>query len=169
MTLIAAVPVEPRARWRSPAALVCDAVGTLVDARGAILDAGSADALERARAAGLFVAVVHDGWPMTSRRLRDAVGPVDLVAVPCPDERTASRRDEVRPHFVRRTCRCLGVEPASCVVIGGRRPLLVAAAWAGARTVMVPNDVTPLFDLRGQCLAPDIATAIAAILDGVRT
>lgn len=150
---------EPLAVETRPRALVCDAVGTLVGASGGGVDDGAVAALGLARAAGLLVAVVHDGW------LARGLGAVDLVAVPQRAERTAGRCDEVHPRFVCRMSRQLGVEPAQCIVVGGRRPLLAAAAWVGARTVMVPNDATPLFDVRGwRHVAPDLATAVADLL-----
>jgi hypothetical protein len=149
-----------------PRAVVCDAVGTLLSEGGSPVGSEAVDAIVRARAAGLLVVIVHDGWPVSERDLEAVVGPVDLFAVPRAGERTTGRRDEVQPRFVLRTCRRLGVEPASCVVMGGRRGLLTAAAWVGARTVMVPNDATPLFDLRGhRHVAPDLATAIALLLE----
>jgi beta-phosphoglucomutase-like phosphatase (HAD superfamily) len=147
------------------AAIVCDAVGTLVSPAGLLVADDGVAALDRARAAGLRVAVVHDASPAGGGRLPDALTRVDLVAVPRGADRTNGRQGEVRPGFVRRTCRRLGVEPAACVVVGARRPLLAAAAWAGARTVMVPNDDTPLFDVRGQRhVAPDLATAVVDLL-----
>jgi beta-phosphoglucomutase-like phosphatase (HAD superfamily) len=149
-------------------ALVCDAVGTLISPAGGLVADDAAAALDRARAAGLLVAVVHDGWPDADLPLPFALAGVDLVTVPRAGDRGDGRRGEVRPRFVRRTCRRLGVEPAACVVIGARRPLLAAAAWVGARTVMVPNDATPLFDVRGhRHVAPDLATAIDGLLAGV--
>jgi hypothetical protein len=144
-------------------ALVCDAVGTSVDIYGnPARSDGAHQALCRARAGGVRVAFVHDEWPREVD-LRDAFGRGDVIVVPQTRERTTARRNELRPELVRRTCDLLGVDPVSCVVIGGRRPLLAAAAWTGARTVMVPNDATPLFDVRAmRCVAPDLATAIDA-------
>jgi beta-phosphoglucomutase-like phosphatase (HAD superfamily) len=110
------------------------------------------------------VAFVHDRWPAASQR-GDAAAEGDLIVVPRPAERTAA--DEVRPEFVRRACTRLGTTPDRCVVVGGRRPLLVAAAWAGAGVVMVPNESTPLFDVRAlRAVAPDLPSAIDALLTG---
>jgi hypothetical protein len=120
-------------------------------------------ALERARTGGLRVGLVYDRWP-SGTELGAAAERGDVIVVPQPHERTAGRDDEVRPSFVTRVCDELGVAPTDCVVVGGRRALLAAAAWAGARTVMVPDDATPLFDLRGQRLAPDIVAAVDAVL-----
>jgi beta-phosphoglucomutase-like phosphatase (HAD superfamily) len=144
------------------AALICHAITLVPDAATPVVPVESLAALGRARALAVRVAVVHDGWPASSRRLRRALGPVDLVDVPQPCERTAGRRDEVRPQFVRRICDRLGVDVTDCVVVDARRPLLAAATWAGARTVMVPSDATPPFDVRGQ---PHVAPHLDAALD----
>ena len=158
---------DERVEAKPVRALLCDASGMLLSERGTPGRAEVAAAIGRARSAGLLVAVIRDGWPTDGGDdLIAAIGPVDLVAVPGARERTTGRPDEVRPRFVQRTCCRLGVEPASCAVVGGRRALLAAAAWAGARTVMVPNDATPLFDLRGQRhVAPDFPAAIAVLLE----
>ena len=72
------------------------------------------------------------------------------------------------PEFVARLCAQMGVAPEACLVIGGRRALLAAAAWIGARTVMVPDDSTPLFDCRGLRLAPDLESAVQGALEQAR-
>jgi hypothetical protein len=143
-------------------ALACDA-GVLA-ARAD--DPSGCLALARARARGLRVGLVYDRWP-SARELVAAIDREDIIAVPEEDEMTAGGRREVRPEFVARLCAQMDVGPAACLVIGGRRALLAAAAWIGARTVMVPDDATPLFDCRGQRLAPDLASAVAgALVDG---
>ena len=142
-------------------ALVCDA-GVLA---GRIGGAARCTALARARLAGLRMAFVYDRWPEVLV-VRTAAARGDVIAVPGDGEVTVGRGREVRPEFVARLCDILGVVAPACVVIAGRRPLLAAAAWAGALTVMVPDDGTPLFDVRGQRLAPDLAAAIDGALVG---
>jgi beta-phosphoglucomutase-like phosphatase (HAD superfamily) len=138
------------------AALVIDAVGGPLDGPA------TRRALGRVRAAGVRIAFVHDRWPEMVHG-HDASTDGDVIVVPHPAERTVV--DEVRPEFVRRVCTRLGTTPERCVVVGGRRPLLVAAAWAGAGIVMVPNESTPLFDVRAlRAVAPDLASAIDALL-----
>lgn len=127
--------------------------------------AGRFEPLERARAGGLRVGLVYDRWPGRAE-MRDARARGDVIAVPQDDEVTTGRGDEVRPEFVARLCGQLGVAPDACVVVAGRRALLAAAVWAGARAVMVPDDATPLFELRGQRLAPDLAAAVEGALEG---
>jgi hypothetical protein len=124
---------------------------------------GRPEPLERARAGGLRVGMVYDRWPSRAQ-VRAARARGDVIAVPRHDEVTAGRGDEVRPEFVARLCGQLGVAPSACVVVAGRRALLAAAVWAGARAVMVPDDATPPFELRGQRLAPDLTAAVEAAL-----
>jgi len=146
-----------------PRALACDA-GSLVGGCGGAVDGRSnGAALERARAGGLRVGFVYDRWP-SGAEVRAAVERGDVIVVPEVAEMTIGRERELRPAFASRLCAELGVAPPACVVVGGRRSLLAAAAWIGARTVMVPDDATPLFDVRGQRLAPDLRSAVDGVL-----
>ena len=146
-------------------AIVCEADGTLVADVGAPTpDEPTLLALDRVRRCGLLVAVVYDGDDSVGRRLGEALGPIDLALAPDPDECTYGRADEVRPRFVHRTCASLGVLPAACAVVAGRRRLLDAATWAGAATVMVPTDATPPFEVRAQRrVAADLWSALDAL------
>jgi hypothetical protein len=161
MTLSVGITPRPGDRMTRepiPRALACDS-----RVLAGCLDGSASSALDRARAGGLRVGLVYDHWP-AGPELRAAAARGDVIAVPDRCEVTAGRGWEERPEFVARLCAQLGVQPAACVVIAGRRPLLAAAAWIGARTVMVPDDATPLFDIRGQRLAPDLATAVDGVL-----
>ena len=152
-------PVEYGADGAVLRAIACDA-GVLAARAGS---PSGYVALARARARGLRVGLVYDDYP-SGPELRAATVHGDVIAVPEDDELTAGRDHEVRPEFVVRMCDRLGVEPAACIVIAGRRALLAAAAWVGTRTVMVPDDGTPLFDVRCQRLAPDLASAVDGAL-----
>jgi hypothetical protein len=51
-------------------------------------------------------------------------------------------------------------------VVGARRPLLSAAAWVGARTVMVAADDTPAFQYRAmRRVAIDLPAAVEELLE----
>lgn len=159
----------PAVPERPPAAATADHSPLRAVACDASIFAGRPDgptgcvALARARARGLRVGLVYDRWP-PGPDVCAAEARGDVIAVPEADEVTAGQRREVRPEFVTRLCSQLGVAPGACIVIGARRGLLAAAAWVGTRTVMVPDDATPLFDVRCQPLAPNLAAALDGAL-----
>jgi hypothetical protein len=148
-------------QWPPDGARELSVVGALACVAGVV--GSRPEPLERARAGGLRVGLVYGRWP-NDPEVRAARARGDIIAVPRHDEVTAGRGDEVRPEFVTRLCGELNVVPSACVVVAGRRALLAAAVWAGARAVMVPDDATPPFELRGQRLAPDLAAAVEAAL-----
>jgi beta-phosphoglucomutase-like phosphatase (HAD superfamily) len=169
------VRLDPDRRLLSPAcggvplrAVICDAAGTLVpDVAHPRPGHAVVTALERLRHHRLRLAVVHDG-AADPDALRAALGPLDLVVAAHVGTRPGGDAGELGPLFVRRACARLGVEPAACVVVGVRRLLLAAAAWAGARTIMVYAEDTPAFQFRAmRHVVVDLPTAVDALLGWV--
>ncbi|WP_069169944.1 D-glycero-alpha-D-manno-heptose-1,7-bisphosphate 7-phosphatase [Streptomyces griseus] len=81
-----------------------------------------------------------------------------------PDAGCACRKP--RPGLVVEAARRLGVPPAECVVIGDIRADVLAARAAGARGILVPNDVTlPAEVAAERWTAPDLLTAVRTVLD----
>src|SRR3954471_21201394 len=148
-------------------AVLCDAVGTLVaDMTRPAPGADVVAALARLRRADLRIGVVHDGAAAPAA-LRAVLGRLDVVLAACLGPRRVPGVDELGPRFVERVCVRLGFEPAACAVVGGRRPLLAAAAWVGARTFMVAADDTPAFQFRAMReVVADLPTAVDELLDG---
>jgi histidinol-phosphate phosphatase family protein len=137
-------------------ALLCDRDGTLVDdvpynaePRALRLRAGVADALGRARAAGLRIGIVTNQSGVARGRIRpdelaavharlvELLGPIDVIAS-CPhhpDAGCSCRKPE--PGLVLDAAAALGVAPTSCVVIGDRVHDVIAADRAGACGILV--------------------------------
>ncbi|OMH29354.1 HAD family hydrolase [Tersicoccus phoenicis] len=149
-------------------AVLFDRDGTLVvdvpyngDPERVTLMPGAAEAVGRARAAGLKVGLVSNQSGIarglvTARqveavntRLAELVGSFDTVAV-CPhgpDDDCACRKP--RPGLVRAAAAALGVDPAVCVVIGDICADVEAAQRAGAASVLVPTEVTRSDEVAG--------------------
>jgi histidinol-phosphate phosphatase family protein len=80
-----------------------------------------------------------------------------------PDENCACRKP--RPGLVLSACAALGVRPAETVVVGDTGADVGAARAAGARAVLVPNQVTRPEEVRA---APAVATDLVhAVRDWV--
>jgi histidinol-phosphate phosphatase family protein len=77
-----------------------------------------------------------------NRRVEELVGPLDatLVCEHGPTDGCTCRKPE--PGLVLAAARRLGVSPSECAVVGDIESDVVAARRAGARAVLVPNDVT---------------------------
>ena len=167
-----------------PRALLCDRDGTLVadvpyNHDPDLVDPlpGVADALARARAAGLAVAVVTnqsgvatgrirpDELDAVHRRLDEVLGPFDAI-VHCPhgpDDGCRCRKPQ--PGMVLEAAQRLGVAPSACVMVGDTKADVAAAYGAGAVGILVPNDATMPLELRGVAhVCEDFATAVDVVL-----
>jgi histidinol-phosphate phosphatase family protein len=146
---------------RRPRAVLFDRDGTLVEdvpynGDPSLVRAmpGARAALDRLRAAGIRVAMVTnqsgvargvltaDQVAAVNRRVEELVGPLDatLVCEHGPTDGCTCRKPE--PGLVLAAARRLGVSPSECAVVGDIESDVVAARRAGARAVLVPNDVT---------------------------
>lgn len=169
---------------RRPQALLCDRDGTLIADEPYNHDPelvrplpGVAEALERARSAGLYIGVVSNQSgvarglirPQQLRavndRLSQLLGPFDVI-VCCPhgeDDGCSCRKP--RPGLVTLAAEMLGVSPAACVMIGDTGADLAAAHGAGATGMLVPNDATMPLEARGVAhLFGDFASAVDEVV-----
>lgn len=167
-----------------PEALLCDRDGTLIadvpyngDPDKVDPLPGVAAALDRARLAGLRVAVVTNQSGVgqgliTSEQLRavnarlcELLGPFDAI-VCCPHvdaDRCGCRKP--RPGLVRLAAELLELEPQACVMIGDTGADVAAADGAGAVGVLVPNDRTMPLEVRGVAhLQVDFSAAVDTVL-----
>ncbi|GAA2424285.1 HAD family hydrolase [Streptomyces macrosporus] len=140
---------------------------------------GAVEAMALLRSRGVPTAVVTNqsgiargliGWDDMGRvhaRIDELLGPVNAWAV-CPhgpDDGCACRKPA--PGLVLDVARRLGVAPAECVVVGDIGSDMGAARAAGARGVLVPTPVTLPEEVRdAPVVAPDLLTAVRAVLDG---
>ncbi|MCY1158212.1 MAG: family hydrolase [Citricoccus sp.] len=170
-------PVRPRA-------VLFDRDGTLVhdvpyngDPVRVVPVDGAAEAVARVRAAGLKTAVVSNqsgiARGLVSREQVDAVnarvdellGPFDSWQV-CPHgpaDSCACRKP--RPGMVLAAAASLGVRPEHCVLIGDIGADVEAAQAAGARSVLVPTEVTRAAEVTdAPVTAPDLPTAVDLVL-----
>lgn len=167
-------------------ALLFDRDGTLVrdvaynpDPDRVRLMPGARQALVRARAQGLAVAVVTNQSGigrglLTRRAVRDVntrvaelVGPVDewLVCPHAPEDGCACRKP--KPGLVLAAAARLGVRPSECVVIGDIASDVEAARSAGARAILVPTERTLREEVAAAPLvAPDLCSAVRLVLEG---
>jgi histidinol-phosphate phosphatase family protein len=154
-------------RWRSasairsPAAVLFDRDGTLVedvpyngDPERVVAMPRARAALDRLRGRGILVGVVSNQSGVArgllsleqveavNRRLEELVGPVDSWAV-CPHGPTdACDCRKPAPGLVLRAAAELGVPPEHCVVVGDIGSDVQAAIAAGARAILVPTERT---------------------------
>ncbi|MER6628401.1 HAD family hydrolase [Streptomyces sp. NPDC000987] len=102
-----------------------------------------------------------------NRRVDDLLGPFDVFAV-CPhgpDDGCHCRKPE--PGMVLWACGRLCTPPQRCVVVGDIEADVQAARRAGAHGILVPNARTrPEETARADHVAPDLATAVRAVLAG---
>jgi histidinol-phosphate phosphatase family protein len=178
---VPAVSTPPRTR---PEALLCDRDGTLIvdvpyNGDPALVEPlpGVAEALDRARQAGMRVGVVtnqsgvghgmisHDDVRAVHARLCELLGPFDVI-VSCPHvDDDGCRCRKPQPGLVRLAAELLELEPSACVMIGDTGADLAAAYGAGAVGVLVPNDQTMPLELRGVTyLQTDFASAVDEVL-----
>ncbi|MFA3876257.1 HAD-IIIA family hydrolase [Streptomyces sp. MMCC 100] len=102
-----------------------------------------------------------------NRRIDELIGPFDVWAV-CPhgpDDGCHCRKPE--PGLVLWAVGRVCTAPADCVVIGDIAADIQAAERAGAHGILVPNDRTrPQETAAAAHVAPDLLTAVRAVLDG---
>ncbi|KOG32470.1 HAD-IIIA family hydrolase [Streptomyces resistomycificus] len=141
---------------------------------------GAREALGLLRLHGVRTGVVARRWPGDARgRLTDAdvrrvhhrveelLGPFDVWGV-CPhgpDEGCRCRPPE--PGLLLWAAGRICTAPGDCVVVGGTGVDLEAARRAGAHGILVPADGTPpAVTARAELVAPDVLTAVRALLTG---
>jgi histidinol-phosphate phosphatase family protein len=138
---------------------------------------GACAALDRLRAAGVPIGVVSnqsgvakgliapDELREVNARVEELLGPFDVWVV-CPhddDDRCGCRKPA--PGLVLEAAEILGVDPATCVVIGDIGRDVAAAEAAGARGILVPTPVTlPAEVAAAPEVAPDLTTAVDRLL-----
>lgn len=129
---------------------------------------GAADAIARARAAGVAVGVVtrqsaeqglsSEEAARVNARVDELVGPVDvwLECTHDPEEQCPCRMPE--PGLIYLAAAALGTRPEKCIVVGDAAEDVEAAQAAGARSVLVPST-------RTSSEAIDAAPVVASTLD----
>ncbi|WP_411100030.1 D-glycero-alpha-D-manno-heptose-1,7-bisphosphate 7-phosphatase [Streptomyces sp. x-45] len=143
---------------------------------------GAREAVALLRAHGIRVGVVtnqsgvargliSDGdVRRVNRRIDDLIGPFDVWAV-CPhgpDDGCHCRKPQ--PGMILWAAGRVCTGPADCVVVGDIGADTEAAERAGAHGILVPNDRTrPEETAAAAHVAPDLLTAVRAILDGPPT
>lgn len=165
-------------------AVLCDRDGTLVvdvpyngDPRRVEPLPGVADGLARLRAAGVRVAVVSNQSGVArglltpaqveavNARVVDLLGPFDamLWCPHGPDDGCACRKPA--PGLIHAGATACRVPVERCVVVGDIGADVEAARAAGARSILVPTDVTLADEVvRAPCLAPDFGAAADRVL-----
>lgn len=140
---------------------------------------GAAEALARARGAGLRTGVVSNqsgvARGLVSRDDVDAVnaeidarlGPFDTWQV-CPhgpDDGCPCRKPA--PGLVVAAARALGLHPRDCVVVGDIASDVLAARAAGSRGILVPTSDTRLAEVGdAPVVAPDLGAAVDLVIEG---
>lgn len=178
-------PGRPHPRGRARAVLL-DRDGTLVhdvphngDPDRVAPVATAAAALARLRAEGIATAVVTnqravgEGWITAAQldavnarvdELLGGLGPVHACPH-VPAEACGCRKPA--PGLVTAAAADLGVDPRDCVVIGDTGADVAAALAAGARAVLVPNDVTRVEEIAAApVVAADLAAAVELVVEG---
>jgi histidinol-phosphate phosphatase family protein len=163
-------PLAPRSE-----AILFDREGALVtgtttagDPGELELAPGAADAVARARAAGMAVGVVtsqsaegglsSEETARVNARVDELVGPVDvwLECTHAPDEECPCRKPA--PGLIYLAAAALGTLPERCVVVGDVGSDVEAAQAAGARAVLVPSSRTTAEEIDA---APVVASTLA--------
>lgn len=193
---VAAVAHRLRGWWRhrsaqawppAPRAILFDRDGTLVedvpyngDPARVVPVTGAADALDRARRAGLRVGVVSNqsGVARGLLSLADVravnaevearLGPFGTWRV-CPHGTTdGCDCRKPAPGLVLAAARDLGVHPRDCVVVGDIGSDVLAARAAGASAVLVPTAATLPEEVRdAPVVATDLESAVELALGGM--
>ncbi|MFI0831712.1 D-glycero-alpha-D-manno-heptose-1,7-bisphosphate 7-phosphatase [Streptomyces sp. NPDC021140] len=120
---------------------------------------------------GVARGLISDGdVRRVNRRIDDLIGPFDVWAV-CPhgpDDGCHCRKPQ--PGMILWAAGRVCTGPADCVVVGDIGADMEAAERAGAHGILVPNDRTrPAETAAAAHVAPDLLTAVRAILDGPPT
>lgn len=177
-------PTDPRHAQRPPAAVLFDRDGTLIedvpyngDPSRVVPRAGAREALRALRAAGIPVAVISNQSGVArgliserevdavNRRVEELLGRFDqwLHCPHGPGQGCDCRKPA--PGMVLRVARSLGVRPERCAVIGDIAADVEAAAAAGARGVLVPNERTLPDEVEAaRETAPDLFKAVEMLL-----
>jgi HAD superfamily hydrolase (TIGR01662 family) len=169
----------------APAAVLFDRDGTLVrdvpyNGRPELVEPmpGAAAAMTRLRRAGVPAGVVTNQSAIgrriitaaqadaVNRRIDGLLGPFGSWAV-CPHEaEDGCTCRKPAPLLIQQAAADLGADPADCVVIGDIGADAEAAYAAGARAIMVPTPQTRQQETAGVPIAPSLAAAVHAALDG---
>jgi histidinol-phosphate phosphatase family protein len=182
-------PRRPAENGRRPVdAVLFDRDGTLVvdvpyngDPTRVRPVAGAPEVLRRLRAAGVAVGVVSNqsgvarglfteaDLARVHARVEELLGPFEAVEY-CPHgEGDGCRCRKPRPGMVRAAAARLGIDPARCLVVGDTAADVAAAEAAGARGVLVPNEVTrPEEVAEATHVAADLAEAVDRYVLGPR-
>lgn len=139
---------------------------------------GARDALDRARSAGLRVALVtnqsgigrglldHASVDAVNARIAALLGPFDAVLV-CPHgpgDACTCRKPE--PGLLLRAAAAVGTTPSRCAMVGDIGADVEAARRAGAWPVLVPTATTRPEEIAAAPLvARDLAEAVSAIIE----
>ena len=141
--------------------------------------AGAVEAMRMLRAAHIPTAVVsnqsgiarglvaEDDLDRIHHRMSELLGPLGpLVACPHgPDDGCGCRKPDAG--LVVRAAALLGVDPRDCVVVGDTGADVGAARAVGARSILVPNDVTRRDEIAdADEVAPTVLDAVRSILEG---
>ncbi|WP_432560926.1 HAD-IIIA family hydrolase [Kineococcus sp. SYSU DK003] len=157
-----AVRRDPPAAWPPPVrAVLFDRDGTLVhdvpyNGDPALVKPvdGARELLDDLRARGLRTGLVTNQSGVArglitraevdavNARVTELLGPFDTVQVSVDGPDSPSRTRKPEPGMVLDAARELGLLPAECLVVGDIGADVEAALSAGARTVLVPTDVT---------------------------
>jgi histidinol-phosphate phosphatase family protein len=166
---------------RRPAAVLLDRDGTLVvdvpyngDPDRVMPVAGARRALDRLRASGVLLAVVTnqsgigrgllnaEDVAAVNGRVEELLGPLGPWLV-CPHDAGAGCAcRKPRPGLVLEAASLLGVAPDRCAVVGDIASDIQAAAAAGARGVLVPNERTQAEEIDA---ASEVATDLGEAVD----
>ncbi len=117
---------------------------------------------------GIARGLITDGdVRRVNRRIDDLVGPFDVWEV-CPhgpDDGCHCRKPE--PGLILCAAGRVRTAPADCVVIGDIAADTEAAARAGAHGILVPVAATRPEETAADHVAPDLLTAVRAVLTGL--
>jgi histidinol-phosphate phosphatase family protein len=171
----------PDPRALRPLAILLDRDGTLVedvpyndDPEHVRPLAGVLNALDRARAAGIKLAVVSNqsgvgrgliepsGLAQVNQRVEELLGPLGpwLICPHAPEAGCACRKPA--PGLILQAAERLGVPPSRCAMIGDIGADVQAADTAGARGVLVPTAHTRREEIAA---APEVADSFSAAVD----
>lgn len=170
----------------APELVLFDRDGTLIENVPGITDPdhvvprpGAAEAVDRARRAGLRVGIATNQAAVgrgettleelerVNARVEELLGPFDTwqVCHHAPEAGCECRKPQ--PGMVTEACRQLGVPPRACVLVGDTAGDVAAAEAAGARGVLVPNGETRPEEVEDALLvAEDPDAAVRLVLPG---